>query len=141
MSLDVQSSERKSDVPRTMLKLCSMIPALAVLATMAHALPRSETPTSKATRSAHPPPLRPRQVVGDDSFDVLQRECPGLSWPIVAHLSTVDLSGNSPYFNSPGIGLTAAVPVGCSVIHATYIVRHADIYGNDVSILPLSSSA
>lgn len=73
MSLDVQSSERKSDVPRTMLKLCSVIPALAVLATMAHALPWSEIPTSKATRFAHPP-LRPRQVIGDDSFDVLQRE-------------------------------------------------------------------
>ncbi|KAI0734821.1 histidine phosphatase superfamily, partial [Fomitopsis betulina] len=41
------------------------------------------------------------------------------------------LSGNSPYFNSPGIGLTAALPPGCSATHATYLVRHADIYGND----------
>ncbi|TFY67063.1 hypothetical protein EVJ58_g1861 [Rhodofomes roseus] len=43
----------------------------------------------------------------------------------------LDLSGNSPYFNSPGVGLTAALPDGCSVTRATYLVRHADIYGND----------
>jgi acid phosphatase len=42
-----------------------------------------------------------------------------------------DLSGDSPYFNSPGVGLTAAVPTGCSVTRATYLIRHSDIFAND----------
>lgn len=41
------------------------------------------------------------------------------------------MSGDSPYFNSPGVGLTAAVPTGCEVTRATYLIRHSDIYAND----------
>ena len=41
------------------------------------------------------------------------------------------LAGDSPYFNSPGVGLTVDVPDGCSVSRATYLMRHTDIYAND----------
>lgn len=47
--------------------------ALGALATVALALPQGEAYTSNAARSVYPP-LRPRQVTGSDSFDVLQRE-------------------------------------------------------------------
>ncbi|KAH9922704.1 phosphoglycerate mutase-like protein [Fomitopsis serialis] len=77
-------------------------------------LPRSELEVrAEFVKDAHPA-HQPREVIGNDTFDVLQH-----------------LSGNSPYFNSPGVGLTAALPVGCSVMHATYLVRHSDIYAND----------
>ncbi|KZV93276.1 phosphoglycerate mutase-like protein [Exidia glandulosa HHB12029] len=41
------------------------------------------------------------------------------------------LAGDSPYFNSPGVGLTVDVPDGCSVTRATYLFRHTDIFAND----------
>ncbi|EJD41519.1 phosphoglycerate mutase-like protein [Auricularia subglabra TFB-10046 SS5] len=41
------------------------------------------------------------------------------------------LAGDSPYFNSPGVGLTVDVPEGCSRTLATYLFRHTDIYAND----------
>lgn len=108
--------------------------ALFALATLAHgsALGGSSTDIARAALNArHGLPIeaihrvgrvsiphRTRQVISDeedeDEFDVLHH-----------------LSGDSPYFNSPGVGLTAAVPDGCSVTRATYLIRHGDIYGND----------
>lgn len=41
------------------------------------------------------------------------------------------LAGDSPYFNSPGVGLTVDVPDGCTRTRATYLFRHTDIYAND----------
>lgn len=42
-----------------------------------------------------------------------------------------DLSGNSPYFNSPGVGLTPSAPSGCNISAAALFIRHTDIYAND----------
>ncbi|KAI0630488.1 phosphoglycerate mutase-like protein [Trametes polyzona] len=41
------------------------------------------------------------------------------------------LAGIAPYFDSPGVQLDPSPPDGCSVIKATYIVRHSNIYAND----------
>ena len=58
-----------------MLKPRGVIAVLAVLANIVLALPLGRVSESNVagTRSAHPL-LRPRQVIGDGSFDVLQRE-------------------------------------------------------------------
>lgn len=41
------------------------------------------------------------------------------------------LPGISPYFDAQGFGLDHAVPLGCNVTVATYLIRHAAIYAND----------
>lgn len=41
------------------------------------------------------------------------------------------LPGISPYFDAVGFGLEHTAPPGCKVIAASYIIRHAAIYGND----------
>ncbi|CDO70128.1 hypothetical protein BN946_scf184783.g12 [Trametes cinnabarina] len=62
-------------------------------------------------------PHHKRQVIegpGRYRFDVLQH-----------------LAGISPYFDSQGVQLDPSPPDGCSVIKATYLVRHSNIYAND----------
>ncbi len=44
------------------------------------------------------------------------------------------LAGIAPYFDSPGVNLDPSPPDGCTVSKATYIVRHSNIYANDVSV-------
>lgn len=41
------------------------------------------------------------------------------------------LPGISPYFDTVGFGLEHKAPDGCEVTAASYIIRHASIYGND----------
>lgn len=87
-------------------------------------------------------PHMKRQVISDDTadstFDVLHREFPVLSSLsyfllnfYLLYSCVTDLSGNSPYFNSPGVGLTPSVPSGCNVSAAALFIRHTDIYAND----------
>lgn len=42
------------------------------------------------------------------------------------------LAGIAPYFDSPGVQLDPSPPDGCTVTKATYIVRHSNIFANDV---------
>lgn len=41
------------------------------------------------------------------------------------------LPGISPYFDAVGFGLEHTAPEGCRVTAASYLIRHAAIYGND----------
>jgi hypothetical protein len=41
------------------------------------------------------------------------------------------LPGISPYFDAVGFGLEHEAPAGCTVIAASYLIRHAAIYAND----------
>jgi hypothetical protein len=84
-------------------------------------------------------PHRARQVISNDGFDVMHRESRPVRGFLHLRHALADLSGTSPYFNSPGVGLTAGVPPGCSVTAATYLVRHADIYANDVRVSPCTA--
>ena len=52
----------------------------------------------------------------------------GYSFNVLEHLA-----GISPYFDSPGVHLDPSPPEGCHVSEATYLVRHSNIYANDVS--------
>lgn len=95
-------------------------------------------------------PHMKRQVISDDTadsaFDVLHRQSyfphflQVFNFP---YFFATDLSGNSPYFNSPGVGLTPSVPSGCNVSAAALFIRHTDIYANDYeyenSLAPLIS--
>ncbi len=40
------------------------------------------------------------------------------------------LPGISPYFDAVGFGLQHTAPLGCNVTAASYLIRHAAIYGN-----------
>lgn len=53
----------------------------------------------------------------------------GYTFNVLEHLA-----GISPYFDSPGVQLDPTPPDGCTVSKSTYIVRHSNIYANDVSI-------
>ena len=52
----------------------------------------------------------------------------GYSFNVLEHLA-----GISPYFDSPGVHLDPSPPEGCHVSKATYLIRHSNIYANDVS--------
>ena len=43
----------------------------------------------------------------------------------------LDLTGISPYFDSPGVSLPQSPPPSCQVKRAAYIIRHSNIYAND----------
>ena len=53
----------------------------------------------------------------------------GYTFNVLEHLA-----GISPYFDSPGVQLDPTPPDGCTVSKSTYIVRHSNIYANDVSV-------
>jgi acid phosphatase len=94
--------------------------ALLLLASPALALPSPEPAAlpieAVSTVGRVGIPHRPQVLINSaEDFDVLHH-----------------LAGDSPYFNSPGVGLKDDVPAGCAITHATYLVRHSDIYANDV---------
>ena len=87
-----------------------------------HPRPRDPTPCVKHLVRASCMLIRSgpdkRQFItgpGGYKFDVLQH-----------------LAGIAPYFDSPGVQLDPNPPAGCVVTKAAYMIRHSNIYANDV---------
>ena len=118
--------------------------ALAYSVALANAVPRARPVEDTATepnfvggvriphRKCSPSPIEnmPIPILPYDFSDKRQiiQGPEGYSFNVLEHLA-----GISPYFDSPGVHLDPSPPEGCHVSKATYLVRHSNIYANDVS--------
>lgn len=55
----------------------------------------------------------------------------GYQFDVLEHLA-----GIGPYFDAPGVRLNPYPPSGCAVKKAVYMIRHSNIYANDMRLKP-----